>query len=66
MNLLKGSQRYRVAAGRGETRAPGGAHRVAYARQKLTVYLTVSGAVAARDPRNGARTSGTTTRGEAR
>lgn len=66
MNLQKGSPRYRVAEHRGETSAPGGAHGVAYARQKLTVYLTVSGAVAARDPRSGARMSGTTTRGETR
>ncbi|MEU8760976.1 hypothetical protein [Streptomyces sp. NPDC048659] len=43
---------------------------MAYARKKLTVYLTVSGTVTARDPqreelRSGAA-AGTTTRGETR
>ncbi|WP_265864649.1 hypothetical protein [Streptomyces sp. SKN60] len=43
---------------------------MAYAHEKLTVYLTVSGTVTARDPhgeeRHGGAAAGTTTRGESR
>lgn len=62
---MKGSSRYRVAVGHGETRTPGGVHGVAYARQKLTVYLTVPSAMTARDPQSDPR-AGMTTRGETR
>ncbi|GEB62255.1 hypothetical protein GCM10017674_65830 [Streptomyces gardneri] len=66
----KGTPRYRVAAGHGETPASRGTRVVAYARQKLTVYLTVPSTVTARDPRR-AQTrprppAGTKTRGETR
>ncbi|GHF83737.1 hypothetical protein GCM10017667_09710 [Streptomyces filamentosus] len=66
----KGTPRYRVAEGRGETRAFRGTRGVAYTGQKLTVNLTVPSTVTARDPRR-ERTlrrgpAGTTTRGETR
>lgn len=66
----KETPRYRVAAGSGETSGSGGALGVAYTHEKLTVYLTVSKTVTARDPhgreRHGAAAAGTTTRGESR
>ncbi|GFH35517.1 hypothetical protein SCWH03_17330 [Streptomyces pacificus] len=48
----KGTPRYRVAAGRGETRAAHGARSVVYRARKLTAdvaYSTVPTAVTARD-----------------
>ncbi|GBQ01522.1 hypothetical protein SSP531S_29560 [Streptomyces spongiicola] len=48
----EGTPRYRVVAGRGETRAPRGARSVAYRARKLTAdgaYSTVPTAVTARD-----------------
>jgi hypothetical protein len=66
----KETPRYRVAAGGGETSGSGGAPGVASTHEKLTVYLTVSGTVTARDPHGEKRRRGaaadTTTRGESR
>lgn len=45
----KGTPRYRVAMGRGETCGPDDAHSVAYTTHKLTYLLTVPTAVKARD-----------------